>query len=90
MSNEVVFLRTRRRDGKYQVTCSCPGYPFPHRLGGGDCHYREDSSECPSCDEGWCEYHSVSDYQLGIETETLSAAQRNPSLTRRYKPGGWL
>ncbi len=72
--------RTTNRHGKTHMTCWCPGYDFPHRLGGGECDYNEDQAYCGSCDSGFCEYHGMHEHIL---YEGLSAAYRNPNLTRR-------
>ncbi len=73
--------QTTRRDGRKQMTCWCPGYKFPHRIGGGNCDYHMEQDKCPACADGYCEFHQVSDYQeLDV---SLTTAERNPSLTRR-------
>ncbi len=69
---------TVRRDGKYQVTCTCSSYNFPHRVGGGTCLYGETPYECGMCTDGECEIHETSSYDP--RSEALTAAQRNPGL----------
>ena len=75
---------TVRRDGKEQITCRCDEYPFPHRMGGGNCMYHEDTEECGHCDEGYCEFHKT-DNSRDLLNEVPTAAERNRGLTEQYR-----
>ncbi len=82
---------TQYEQGKSQFTCRCSAYSFPHRMGGGDCYFAVEKDDCPSCDDGACEFHGTKDSSnYDPRSEALTAAQRNPDLTRRNSlRGGW-
>jgi len=79
-NKEPTWKYTTDKNGRTQITCTCLGYDFPHRIGGGECDYNEDQVYCGSCDSGFCEYHGMHEHIL---YEGMSATVRNPSLTRR-------
>jgi len=62
--------RPRRR---FQLTCTCPAYSFPHRLGGGRCreeswaeaYYIFDGEACLRCN---CNHDGLCDVAGGAES----------------------
>ena len=69
-----------------QITCDCDAYPFPHRLGGGQC----DPCKCDACFDGYCEVHGTDDsiwynpftgrtYRIDWHP-SLTVGERNPGL----------
>lgn len=73
---------------KYQLPCTCPAYPFPHRKHGGKCDAFQHGKDWRGLtaalnDEGdWCPDCAESEGYQGEPDESLSPWERNPSYSR--------
>ena len=53
-SNELTPVNLYKRKRKRrQITCTCPAYSFPHRLGGGKCRLSAFASRIYNGEEGF-------------------------------------
>jgi hypothetical protein len=66
-------MAVRKRKRRFQITCRCGAYKFPHRLGGGKCSGSDwagscflfNSDECGTCN---CNNNGVCEVATGQES----------------------